>query len=80
MHALWDMRINLTLEELDTLRSALDRALKAMESELVHTDAIRLQHAIAADYERLRMLRHNIIEQTTPRTADVERPSHERGL
>lgn len=76
MHALSLMRIDLTFEELDTLRTALDRALKTMENELVHTDAIRLQHALAADYERLRMLRHTIIEQTTPRPPGADRPSH----
>jgi hypothetical protein len=73
------MRIDLDFEELDTLRSALDRAMKMMENELVHTEAPRLQHELAADYERLQRLRSLIERQSMP-YSPVERPSQDRHL
>lgn len=68
------MRLDLDFEELDTLRIALERAMKLMENELVHTDAPSLQHAIAADYARLRRVRDDILDQTAHPL--VQRPLH----
>jgi len=73
------MRLDLDFEELDTLRIAVDRAMKMMENELVHTEAPPLQHALAADYARLRRLRDDIVEQTTVHPI-VERPGISRGM
>jgi hypothetical protein len=73
MQAPLGMRIDLDFEELDTLRNALNRAIKMTENELVHTEAPRLQHAIAADYERLQRLRDLIAEQSAPYSSPPER-------
>jgi len=79
MHLWRGMRLDLDFEELDTLRMALDRAMKVMENELVHTEAPPLQHAIAADFEKLRRLRDDVIEQTTVHPV-VDRPGLYRGM
>lgn len=55
-----EMQIDFTSEELQILRTALDRAVSASEKELVRTDAPRLQHEIARDYDRLRALRDRL--------------------
>ena len=73
------MRLDHDFEELDTLRSALDRALTTMESELAHTEAPPLQHELAADYERLRRLREVINLQSMP-YSPPERVSDYSGL
>lgn len=54
------MHIELSQEELVTLKSALDRALHQLDAELVRTDAPTLQHALAADVERLRRVRDRL--------------------
>lgn len=54
------MHIELSSEELVTLRTALDRALRMFDAELVRTDAPSLQHALAADIERLRKVRERL--------------------
>ena len=54
--------IAMSSEELGTLKSALDRVLLLMENELVHTEAPSLQHALNADFERVRRLRQRFDE------------------
>lgn len=54
------MHIELSQEELVTLKSALDRTLHQLDAELVRTDAPTLQHALAADVERLRRVRDRL--------------------
>ena len=70
------MKIDLTFDELSTLKTAVTRALNIMENELAHTEAPSLQHALAADVERLRGVRDLIVEQSVPRTAP-SRPSYD---
>lgn len=57
------MYIDLSNEELMALRAAVDRTLEVFDKELVRTDAPRLQHALAADVERLRRIRDKLIAQ-----------------
>ena len=54
------MTIELSTEESKTLRMALDRAIRAFENELVHTEAPALQHELAHDFERLVALRDRV--------------------
>jgi hypothetical protein len=51
------MRVQLTPDEAQTLKAALDRTLVAVEHELACTDAPSLQHALNRDYEKLTALR-----------------------
>jgi hypothetical protein len=70
------MHIDLTFDELSTLKTGLDRALSVMENELIHTDAPSLQHALASDVSRLRSVRDLIVEQSMP-TVSRARPSYD---
>jgi hypothetical protein len=84
MHAQWaevtPMRLDLTFEELSTLRMALDRTLNMMEHELVRTDAPSLQHALARDFEQMTRIRDLVNEQLEirpPREVSGNRPSYD---
>jgi len=54
------MHIELSSEELATLKAAVDRTLHMLDAELVRTDAPSLQHALAADVDRLRRVRERL--------------------
>ena len=62
------MQIDLSPDEMRTLRFALDHAVKAIENELVHTEAPSLQHALNRDYQALVALRDKLVGEgrTTP--------------
>jgi hypothetical protein len=62
------MQIDLSADEMRTLRAAIDRAVKLMENELVHTEARELRHALNGDYEKLVALRDRFVGdgRTTP--------------
>jgi hypothetical protein len=55
------MPIDLSADEMRTLRVALERAVKRMEDELVHTEAPSLQHALNRDYQKLVALRDRLV-------------------
>lgn len=49
-------RLDLTGEEIALVRSELSRRVDDMERELVRTDKVELQHALAKDVDRLRRI------------------------
>ena len=55
------MQIDLSADEMRTLRAAIDRAVKRVEDELVHTEAPSLQHALNRDYQKLVALRDRLV-------------------
>lgn len=54
------MHIELSTEELATLKTAVDRMIRVLDAELVRTDAPSMQHAAAADVDRLRRVRERL--------------------
>ena len=60
------MQIDLTEEELLTLRQALDRVTDVLEHELIRTDNPRMQHAAAREFDRARQLRDRLHEVGGP--------------
>lgn len=58
------MTLDLSMEEMRTLKTAIDRAVQLLETELAHTDAPSMQHALNADYRRLVDLRDRMFGAT----------------
>ncbi len=54
------MNLELSPQEAKLLRTHLARHLEVVENELVRTDKRELQHALAAELERLRALLQRI--------------------
>ena len=50
------LSLQLTHDEAKFLSNQLARGLRALEDELVHTEAIPMQHELAVDLDRLRAL------------------------
>ena len=67
------MQIALTEDEMRTLRAAVDRAVRVVEDELVHTEAPNLQHALDRDYRALVALRDKLVgeDRATPVEARI---------
>jgi len=58
------MTLDLSRDEMQTLKTAIDRAVQLLENELAHTDAPSMQHALNADYRRLVDLRDRMFGPT----------------
>jgi len=61
------MNLEISPQEAQLLRTHLAQHLQNVEHELVRTDKAELQHALARELEKLRMLLERLDGQITPR-------------
>lgn len=70
------LSLQLTQDEARFLSNQLARGLRVLEDELVHTEAVAMQHELAVDLDRLRALYDRLQTMLRSDSGPVTRARH----